>query len=182
MRQRHSSRYGWAELVIGILLTILGIFTYFNPQTLLRWVVIVYGIIAIITGISDIVFYVKTTNYTGFGPIISLITGIISTMAGFMLVIYPDAGTWILVLILPIWIIAHSISRLCHLEEIRVMSGDFHYYFSLITNIIGIVLGIIMFFIPSFSFLAAGIVIGTCLLVMGVDMIINAVGDIKARY
>lgn len=179
---RKNSRFGWAELAIGILLTVLGIFTYFNPITLLRWVVVVYGIIAIVTGISDIVFYVKTTRYTGFGPIISLITGLISTMAGFMLVIYPGAGTWILVLILPIWVIAHSISRLCHLDEIRMTSGKFHYCFSMVMNIIGIVLGVIMIFSPSFNYLAAGIVIGTCLLVMGVDMIINAVGDIKARY
>lgn len=179
---RNHSRFGQAQLVIGIILVILGIFTFFRPQTLLRWVVIIYGIIAVITGISDIVFYVKTTRYTGFAPIISLITGLISTMAGFMLIIYPGAGTWVLILILPIWIIAHSISRLCHLDEIRAVSGSFNYYFTMILNILGIIFGIIMIFSPTINFLAVGIVLGTCLLVMGVDMISDAIRNIKAKY
>lgn len=179
---RNHSRFGQAQLVIGIILVILGIFTFFRPQTLLRWVVIIYGIIAVITGISDIVFYVKTTRYTGFAPIISLITGLISTMAGFMLIIYPGAGTWVLILILPIWIIAHSISRLCHLDEIRTVSGSFNYYFTMILNILGIIFGIIMIFSPTINFLAVGIVLGTCLLVMGVDMISDAIRNIKAKY
>ena len=179
---RNHSRFGQAQLVIGIILVILGIFTFFRPQTLLRWVVIIYGIIAVITGISDIVFYVKTTRYTGFAPIISLITGLISTMAGFMLIIYPGAGTWVLILILPIWIIAHSISRLCHLDEIRTVSGSFNYYFTMILNILGIIFGIIMIFSPTINFLAVGIVLGTCLLVMGFDMISDAIRNIKAKY
>lgn len=179
---KKTSGFGWAQLCIGILLVLLGIFTFFNPRTLLRWVVRIYGIIAIITGLSDIVFYVKTTRYTGFGPVISLITGIISTMMGFMLAVYPGSGSWILVLMLPVWIIAHSISRLCHLDEIRNTSGDGHYYFSLVLNIAGIVLGILMIFSPSFNYLAAGIVIGVCMIVMGIEMIINGAGDIKAHY
>lgn len=179
---RKKSHFGRAELVIGIVLVILGIFTYFSPLSMLAWVVRIYGLIAIITGISDIVFYVKATQYTGFGPMISLIAGIISTMAGFMLVIYPGSGTWILVLILPVWIIAHSISRLCHIEEIKMTSGKFNYYFSLILNIAGIVLGVIMIFSPSFSYLVAGFVIGTCFIVMGAELITNGIGDIKAGY
>lgn len=179
---RRGSKFGGAELGIGILLVLLGIFTFLNPQTLLGWVVRIYGIIAIITGISDIVFYVKTTQYTGFGPMISLITGILSTMAGFMLVIYPGSGTWILILLLPIWVIAHSISRLCHLDEIRMHSGKGRYYFALVINILGIVFGVIMIFSPTLNFIAAGIIIGVCFVIMGVDLIINGIGDIKEKY
>lgn len=176
---RKRSGFGIAELILGILLVISGIFTYFNPYMLLRWIVVVYGVIAVVTGISDIVFYVKTTRYTGFGPFASLIMGIISTMAGFMLIIYPDAGSWLLVLIFPIWIIAHSISRLCHLNEIKPVSGGFRFYFSLVLNILGIILGVLMIFIPSLNYAAAGFVLGTSQIVMGADLIINAAEDIR---
>lgn len=57
---RRRSRYGWLELTLGILLILLGIYTLLNPGSMLRGVTIIYGILAVITGISDIVFYAKT--------------------------------------------------------------------------------------------------------------------------
>lgn len=56
---RRRSGYGWFELIIGILLVILGVFTFIRPENTLTAIVIVYGLIAVITGISDIIFYVK---------------------------------------------------------------------------------------------------------------------------
>ena len=120
---RRRSGYGWFELIIGILLVILGVFTFIRPENTLTAIVIVYGLIAVITGISDIIFYVKAEKYTGFGPTIFLISGIFSTMAGFMLMVYPGSGKWIMILILPIWFIAHCISRLSHLNLIRITAG-----------------------------------------------------------
>ena len=109
---RRRSRYGWLELIEGILLILLGIITLFRPGNVLKGITIAYGIMAVITGISDIVFYAKTERYTGFGPTISLVSGILSILAGLMLLMYPNAGELVLVLLLPIWFIAHSISRL----------------------------------------------------------------------
>ena len=57
---RRRSRYGWLELIEGILLILLGIYTLVNPGNMIRGVTFVYGILAVITGISDIVFYAKT--------------------------------------------------------------------------------------------------------------------------
>ena len=59
---RRRSGYGWFELIIGILLVILGIFTFIRPENTLTGIVIVYGLIAVITGISDIIFYVMSTE------------------------------------------------------------------------------------------------------------------------
>ena len=94
-----------------------------------------------ITGISDLIFYVRTERYTGFGPAVSLISGIFSIMAGVMLLVYPGAGRWVMVLLLPLWFIAHCVSRLSHLNFIRVTAGEIYYWFALIVNIIGIILG-----------------------------------------
>ena len=51
---RRRSGYGWFELIIGILLVILGVFTFIRPENTLTAIVIVYGLIAVITGISYI--------------------------------------------------------------------------------------------------------------------------------
>ena len=54
---RRRSRYGWLELIEGILLILLGIYTLCNPGGMLRGITFAYGFLAVITGISDIVFY-----------------------------------------------------------------------------------------------------------------------------
>ena len=143
---------------------------------------IVYGIFAIISGIADIIFFVRTERYTGFGPTISLISGIFSIMAGFMLLVYPSAGTWAMVLLLPIWFIAHCISRLTHLNMIRVTAGRFYYYFTLIVNIIGIVLGCMMIVRPVISLFSAGFIIGTYLILLGFDSIVMAISKIGSKW
>ena len=76
---RRRSRYGWLELIEGILLILLGIYTLCNPGGMLRGITFAYGFLAVITGISDIVFYAKTERYIGFGPTIALVAGILWT-------------------------------------------------------------------------------------------------------
>ena len=86
---KRRSGYGWLELIMGILLILLGIFTFIRPTETLTGVVIIYGIIAVLTGIADIVFYIKIDRHMGFVPTISLISGLLSVMAGVMLLAYP---------------------------------------------------------------------------------------------
>ena len=46
-------------------------------------------------------------QHMGFGPTISLISGILSVLAGMILLVHPAAGKWALALLLPMWFIAH---------------------------------------------------------------------------
>lgn len=178
---RRRSGYGWFELIIGIMLVVLGIFTFIRPGSTLTGIVILYGMVAVITGISDLIFYVRTERYTGFGPAVSLISGIFSIMAGVMLLVYPGAGRWVMVLLLPLWFIAHCVSRLSHLNFIRVTAGEIYYWFALIVNIIGIILGIMMIARPMLSLFSAGFLIGTYLILLGVDNIMVGAGKLGSR-
>lgn len=178
---RRRSGYGWFELIIGIMLVVLGIFTFIRPGSTLTGIVILYGLVAVITGISDLIFYVRTERYTGFGPAVSLISGIFSIMAGVMLLVYPGAGRWVMVLLLPLWFIAHCVSRLSHLNFIRVTAGEIYYWFALIVNIIGIILGIMMIARPMLSLFSAGFLIGTYLILLGVDNIMVGAGKLGSR-
>ena len=179
---RRRSGFGWFELVIGILLVILGLFTFIRPGSVLTGIVIAYGVIAVVTGIGDIVFFVRAERFTGFGPAVSLVSGILSIMAGIMLLVYPSAGKWVMVLLLPIWFIAHCISRLSNLRIIRITAGDFYYYVTLIVNIIGIVLGCMMIIWPTLSLFSIGFLIGTYLILLGIDSIVIAVSDIGSKW
>lgn len=78
---RNRKAVGWGELIVGVLLIILGIYTFIRPAAALEGATLIYGIFALVTGIMDIVYYVKLEQRTGFAPTISLISGIISVIA-----------------------------------------------------------------------------------------------------
>lgn len=106
---RDRSSFDWLELIEGILLIALGVLTFMRPDGAITGIVVVYGVMAVIMGIADILLYVRLERYTGFGPVVSLISGILSVMTGLMLLIYPTAGKIILTVLFPIWFIAHCI-------------------------------------------------------------------------
>ena len=173
------SDIGWTELLIGIVLILLGIFVIKQPVGIITWIVVVCGLIAILSGIADIVLYVKMERFTGFGPVISLVTGILGVMAGFMLMVHPGAGTWALAMILPIWIIAHCISRLSHLQYMKMHFGSTYYTISLILNIFGLIVGILLVFRPMVTILSIGMLVGAYLILEGIECIVTAVGGRK---
>lgn len=172
---RRQSDIGWTELIVGIVLILLGIFIVKQPVGIITWIVVVCGILAILTGIADIVLYIKMEQFTGFGPIVSLVTGILSVMAGFMLVVHPGAGTWAIAMILPIWIIAHCISRLSHLQYMKMSFGSTYYNLSLILNILGLIVGILLVFRPMITIFSMGVLVGAYLILEGIECIVAAV-------
>ena len=160
---------------------VLGVFTFARPSSALTGIVFVYGILAVITGIADIVFYVKIEQHTGFGPAVSLVTGILSILAGILLLFNPGAGKWAMVILFPLWFITHCISRLTHLPLIRMTAGTGYYYFTLIVNILGLLLGFVMIFNPLMSFFSVSYIIGGYLILIGIDHLVLAVSNIGMR-
>lgn len=175
--------FGWGEFVTGLLLVLLGIFTLVSPESLFTGMVVIYGIIAAVIGVCDIVLYVRLERFTGFGPMMSLISGILSVMCGVMLIANPNVGKWAVMVMLPVWFIAHCISGLAHIGAVRMMTNDACYYFSLILNILGLVLGVFMMFSPALSFLtvrAVAYIAAVYLIVFGVESIVAAF--VKKRF
>ena len=177
MMRRHSG-FGWIQLLVGVVLIVLGILTLAIPNFTLTALVIACGAAALVTGIADLVLFVRIERYTGFGPIVSLITGIVSVMTGIMLLVYPNTGKWALVLLFPIWFLAHCISRLSHLHTIRLNAGSGMYYFTLIINCIGIVLGFLMVLSPRFTLISAGSIVSIYLILLGVDSLAVALSKL----
>ena len=174
------SGYGWLELIIGVVLIFLGLFTFANPGRTLTGLMIACGVMAVVMGIGDIILYVRIDRYTGFGPMVSLISGILSVMSGIMLLVYPDGGVWVLSMLFPIWFIAHCISRLSHLNTIRLLAGKGMYYFTMILNVAGLVLGFLMAVHPMISVMSIGYIGGLYLILQGIDSIaigLSRMGD-----
>lgn len=174
---KRKTGFGWGELIVGLLLIALGVATILRPEGALTGAVVVYGVIAIVLGIEDIVVYARVSRFTGFGPMLSLISGILSVMCGVMLVANPNLGKWALTVLLPVWFIAHCISGLTHTNLIRLIGNAFYYYFSLFLNIFGLILGVLMLFSPALSFVtirAISYMVAGYLLLFGIESIVAA--------
>lgn len=91
-----------------------------------------------------------------------------------MLIAHPGAGTWALAMILPIWIIAHCISRLSHLQYMKMHFGMTYYTISLILNILGLIVGILLIFRPMITLLSMGFLVGAFLIIEGAECIVVA--------
>ena len=175
------SGFGWLTLAEGILLVLLGGYTFLRPEDALTSWIVLYGLIAVIMGVADILLYIRVERFTGFGPIVSLVSGALSVMTGVMLLVYPTAGKWAMTLLFPLWFIAHCVSRLASLNNIRLWCGNFTYYFTLILNILGLVLGAMMLFDPWVSLLSIRYIVSFYLFLLGIDCIILAVSQLGSR-
>ena len=174
---KKKTGFVWIELIGGILMIALGIYTLLRPDGKLTGAVVIYGVFAVIMGICDIVIYAHISRFNGFGPMVSLISGILSVMCGFMLLANPSIGKWALTVLLPIWFIAHSISGLTHTPLMRMMGGPFYYVMSMTSDILGLVLGMLMLLSPAFSFItlhALGYVVAVYLILFGIEAVTAA--------
>jgi len=168
------SKFNIIEYIEGVVFLLLGILTFVKPDIMLTGIVFIYGILAVATGVTDIVAYIKIERFTGFGPVVALIAGIMSVMCGATLMIYPGIGRTVFAFLFAIWFITHCVSRLAHIDILRLANSKFIYYFSLIINIAGIFLGFAMMFSPSFSMRAMNAFIGVYLILLGVESIAAA--------
>ena len=71
-----TDKVKWTELITGILLILLGIYSLIRPVGMLTGVTVIYGLFAVVTGIADIAFYVRMERRTGR----SLSTSVLRTM------------------------------------------------------------------------------------------------------
>lgn len=175
------SGFGWLQLAIGIALIVLGVLALANPDLALNGMVIAYGIAAVVMGVADILLYIRVERYTGLGPILSLISGILSVMSGVMLMLYPRAGVLVLTVLFPIWFIAHCVSRLMHVNHIRYVAGDGVFSFALVVNIVGLILGFLMLLSPHTTLSTLRWFAGIYLVLLGVDGVVTAVSRMGTR-
>lgn len=171
---RNRKLLGIGELILGILLILLGIFTFIRPTAAMTGAAVIYGLFALISGILDIIYYVRLEQRIGFAPVFSLIGGVLSVLTGILFLFHVTAGSWTLAVLFPVWFIAHCIAGLAHLPFIRLTAGTGYFCFTLIVNILGLVLGFLMVVNPLFSFLTAGYLIGAYLLFLGIDSLVFA--------
>ena len=174
---RNQRTLGVLDLILGVLLFFAGLHAVTHPWSALAGVTLFYGLLAILTGIVDVIFYVKLERRTGFGPAAALVTGILSILTGILVLAQPAVGSVSLAILFPVWFIAHCISGLTRLPLIRWTAGNGYYYFALAVNVIGLM----MLCSPLLSMLSLPWMAGICLLLLGINSIVFGIQKLISR-
>ena len=146
-------RVNWWELIAGIVMIALGIASLARPSLAVTGLVYAYGAAGVIVGVADILRYIRVERYTGFGPIVSLVAGVLSVMSGVVILVNPRVGMAVFSLLFALWFITHCVSRLASLSRVRLAAGRGAYYAALVLNLMGLVLGAVLVVLPAASIL-----------------------------
>lgn len=167
-------RVNWWELIAGIVMIALGIASLARPSLAVTGLVYAYGAAGVIVGVTDILRYIRVERYTGFGPMVSLVAGVLSVMSGVVILVNPRVGMAVFSLLFALWFITHCVSRLASLPRVRLMTGRGAYYAALVLNIIGLVLGAVLVVLPAASILTLGYLAAVYLIVLGAESLVMA--------
>lgn len=167
-------RVNWWELMAGIVMIALGIASLARPSLAVTGLVYAYGAAGVIVGVADILRYIRVERYTGFGPMVSLVAGVLSVMAGVVILVNPRVGMAVFSLLFALWFITHCVSRLASLSRVRLAAGRGAYYAALVLNLMGLVLGAVLVVLPAASILTLGYLAAVYLIVLGAESLVMA--------
>jgi uncharacterized membrane protein HdeD (DUF308 family) len=176
---KKMSGFGVFQLIIAVLMIVLGVLIFLFPGAILSDLVVLYAVGAVIIGIADVVLFIRAGKYLGVSAITSLVSGLISVMAGFSLLLYPGSERIVLTILFPIWFIAHSLSRIALLKQVSLVKKRGISVMCWLVNGIGILLGCVMLWNPFHSLLYVLWIAGVYLILLGVEGVIVAVNPVE---
>ena len=111
----------------------------------------------------------KQKTWTGW---LELIVGILLLAEGIHTLTRPDAA------LIGLSFLYGCLAVFTGIYVIRITLGNAHYYFSLIVNIIGLVLAVFMLINPFLTILSVSYIIGCYLIFLGIDGIVIALNTL----
>ena len=128
------------SIIASIIYIILGIIIVSNPDSTWKGIGIAVAILAIILGIIMTIINIKLEGNS--------ITGILLIVIGIALIIYPSSLSILIALLIGIWFISTSISRIKLSIKLRKVK-EVNWLVILIVSIITLLIGISFVFAPS---------------------------------
>ncbi|MGY3778177.1 HdeD family acid-resistance protein [Isobaculum melis] len=148
-----QTKFGWSEFLIGLIFILFGSMAINRPIANLLAITLLFGLGGIVKGIFLISGYVGIKKGTAYHATYMLIMGIIDIIFGLILVFNLGIGAQVLPFIFATWFIINSIFRLFHAYQTKKI-GTGYYWLTIIVNLIGVVLGVLLLMNPFSSALA----------------------------
>ena len=168
MGEQSKGKFGWGNLILGILLIITALIAFRNPLSDILALTIIFGIMAILSGIWLIV------NNDGGNKVFRIIIGILDVLIGIVLLFNLRIGALAVPFVFAIWFIAGSVYRLCNLGKVKKLLGNGYFWFSLVLNVLCVIAGIMLLFNPLASVFTISFLVGFYFMMVGIESIMYA--------
>ncbi len=160
-----GSSWGWV-LAYGILVMLIGILALYNPIAtgfatgiLFGALLIVYGVFALVSGISGVVQHHRW---------VEILLGVLAILAGIVVLVMPLSGAWSLVWALGFWLAVSGVFQIVTAIRIAFNRG-----WRLFLGIVDVVLGAILLLAdPASSLLYLAAIVGISFLFRGSFLVV----------
>ena len=157
-----ASRWWWALLLLGVMCIAAGVVVLVQPDISLVTLAIIAGIFLLVDGIYDVgVAIAQRVEGRGLLAII----GVLSAIAGIILIRHPIESVVAIALLVGIWLVCIGVVRLISAFELVVNRG-----WNAFVALIEIAAGIIIVAIPDIGVATLAIFIGIAFVLRGVGL------------
>jgi len=165
--------FDWYSFLLGILFIFASLTSFRDPASNLVALVLVFAIFAIIKGVFELFLRKKVREFTGFSSTMPIVVGIFDIIVGVFLLFNISAGVMALPMVFAIWFLVDSFVALFSSSALKNIS-DGYYWFSIIINILGVIVGFMLLFNPVSSALTLSFLVGFYFMMFGIAEITYA--------
>jgi len=161
-----------SSMISSVILIIVGLFLVIRPESTLSLISYVLGGILVIIGTTSLVNYYKDKNSIS---TFELTYGILSLIAGLVIILNPKALVSLIPFVLGVWILISSLMKLKYVWDLNDTKNK-SWITSLIITILMLILGIILVFNPFSGAVAITRMIGIFVIIYAVlDMVQSSI-------
>lgn len=160
--------FDWSAFVLGVLLIILGFASLYHVDKTLKFICVMVGIGALAKGIYELWLRNNMNRWIGIRPTRLLWMAILDILLGLLFLFFHAAGVLTISYIFAIWFIIDCVGQLSVANFFKDVSGAGRYWFMIILNVLGIVLGVVLLFNPLLSAVTLVWLIATFVIICGV--------------
>jgi uncharacterized membrane protein HdeD (DUF308 family) len=162
---RRLSSAWWLLMLVGFVAVAAGVIVLVQPGISLTTLAVVAGIFLLVEGVYEVFSsFSKRSEHRGTLAVL----GVISVIAGLLLVRHPVGGVVAISLLLGIWLVAYGLVRLVGSfdEGNRVLN--------LVVAVVAIVAGVLIVASPTIAVSTLGLIVGIAFVVRGVGLVAEA--------
>jgi uncharacterized membrane protein HdeD (DUF308 family) len=166
--QQLISNYRTMFLFRGIAAILFGILTFAWPKLTLSVLVLLFGIFAVISGITAVVAALRNTHEEGWGLL--LFEGILSTLAGAIALAWPGITALAFLYVLAAWAIVTGVLQIIAPLSFPMSGG--RAFLTVLAGLLSVVFGILIAAQPASGLLAVVWLIGLYAILVGIAYLV----------
>ena len=154
------------SILMSLIFLIFGILLFINPEGVIVTISVIIGIIGMIFGLFEIIFYFKSMSHT------ALISGVFSLIAGVVLVTNTNILATIIPMIIGIGMVLKGVKKLELAASFKEQNID-NWSYVLIGAILGLLCGIFFIANPIMGAVVTTQIIGLLIIIYAIISIID---------